>query len=75
MYPVNTKENEDIFDKYLRKICETNICPIGRLGLFKYLDMDKAVMHAFEMAPLVVKYQKLTPDERFNRIQEIVKKY
>lgn len=75
MYPVNTKENDAIFDQYLKEICATNICPLGRLGLFKYLDMDKAVLHAFEMLPVVVEYLSLNPEARYQKIKEIIKRF
>ena len=75
MYPVNTKKNDDIFDKYLKKICATNICPLGRRGLFKYLDMDKAVLHAFEMFPVIAEYLTLSPEDRYEKIKEIIKRF
>ena len=75
MYPVNTKETDHIFDQYLKEICETAICPLGRLGLFKYLDMDKAVLHAFEMFPVVIEYLSLTPEARYQKIKEIIKRF
>ncbi len=75
MYPINTKENDIPFDKYLKEICKTNICPIGRLGLFKYLDMDKAVAVAFDMVSVVENYLNFNPDERLRKIKEIISKY
>lgn len=75
MYPVNTNENNVVFDKYLKDICETNICPLGRLGLFKYLDMDKAVLHAFEMLPVIIEYSTISPQARYRRIKEVIKRF
>ncbi|MFX1295157.1 MAG: UDP-galactopyranose mutase [Promethearchaeota archaeon] len=76
IYPISTEENEKLCNKYLKAICHTkNICPIGRLGLYKYLDMDKAIEVAFNMVLLIEKYLKLTPMERFLKIKEIRDRY
>jgi UDP-galactopyranose mutase len=73
MYPVKTQKNDGVFDRYLREICRSrNICPIGRLGLFKYLDMDKAVEMAFAMVPIVERYPLMPADERYKRIKRLV---
>lgn len=76
MYPVNTVQNDKLFNRYLLEICKSeNICPLGRLGLFKYLDMDKAVEVAFDMVDIVEKYINLSSRERYQKIQEIRKRY
>jgi UDP-galactopyranose mutase len=76
MYPINTRENDALFDRYLEAICGTdNICPLGRLGLFKYLDMDKAVEVAFDMVDVVETYRTMTVDERYSQIREIRRRY
>lgn len=75
MYPVITREQQEKFMRYLEEICQTNICPIGRLGLFKYLDMDKAIMVAFDMLPVILKYHALAPAERLNAISNVIRKY
>jgi len=37
MYPINTKENDALFDEYLLETCQKpNTCPMGRLGLYRY---------------------------------------
>jgi UDP-galactopyranose mutase len=73
MYPVATRENVKVFDRYLRAICRSgNICPLGRLGLFKYLDMDKAVEMAMAMVPIVEKYPRLSAVERYREIRRLV---
>lgn len=72
MYPVSTEKSEAIFNQYLKRICQTTkICPLGRLGLFKYLDMDKAVEVAFEMVDIVENYLNLNPEEKYKQIMEI----
>jgi len=72
MYPVNTTRYNAMFDQYLRDICRsTNLCPAGRLGLYKYLDMDKAVECSALLVPLVEKYPSLSPQARYDRITAI----
>ena len=49
-YPVINKKNTDLYEKYLSKAKETkNLYLIGRLGLYKYLNMDTAVEKIFEL--------------------------
>lgn len=72
MYPVNTIENNMLFDRFLREICTTNIVPAGRLGLFKYIDMDKAVNMAFEISSLVDSYTNLNFEERYLKIKTLI---
>ncbi len=74
MYPINTKVNNDIFDKYLREITQMkNICPI--LSLYLYLDMDKAIALSFDMLPLIETYLKLSSTEKYQRIKKIRENY
>ena len=73
MYPVNTENNNSLFDKYLKEICKTNICPIGRLGLFKYLNMDTAVEIAFAMLSVIESYSNLNAEEKYKMIIKIIK--
>lgn len=76
MYPINTDANNQNFDKYLREICDTkNVCPLGRLGLFKYLDMDKAVEVAFDMVEVVENFRDMTPPDRYDKITAIRERY
>ncbi len=48
-YPVNDQENQALYGKYkeLSKN-DKNVIFGGRLGLYKYLDMDKVIEQAFE---------------------------
>lgn len=72
MYPVNTEQHDTVFARYLRDICGSkNICPLGRLGLYKYLDMDKAMECSMALLPLVEAYTRLTPSERYRHITRI----
>lgn len=50
-YPVNDKENNELFNKYKRMAsCEQKVIFGGRLGEYKYYDMDKVIESAIEMA-------------------------
>jgi len=69
MYPVQTPASEEQFACYLDLACRSrNLCPLGRLGLFKYLDMDAAVALAFRMVPLIEAYRDLDPAERCRQL-------
>jgi len=50
-YPVNTEKNNSVYQKY-RILAESNNRVIfgGRLGLYKYLDMDKVIAEAIKAA-------------------------
>lgn len=50
-YPVNNDKNNALFEKYRDlSLQEENILFGGRLGQYKYYDMDKVVAEALEMA-------------------------
>lgn len=50
-YPINKPENKELYQKYCNKLKEIapNVILIGRLGLYQYLDMDKAIAKSFEI--------------------------
>ena len=50
-YPVNTEKNNSVYEKY-RTLAESNKRVIfgGRLGLYRYLDMDKVIAEALKAA-------------------------
>lgn len=74
MYPINTKNNNNLFRKYLKLACENDkTVPIGRLGLYKYLDMDKAILLSIKMKSLVLKWKSLQPDDRYKQISNLLK--
>lgn len=75
MYPVRSRKNSQAFDKYLHLICKTHICPIGRLGLFSYLNMDQVVELSFSILSIINKYPVLTPQQRYDKIKNAIKKY
>lgn len=49
-YPVHTKKGLEAFSDLLDEVCRTNIIPIGRLGSFRYLDMDQAIFTAMKIS-------------------------
>ncbi len=49
-YPIPKEENSILYNKYLEKAKELkNIYFLGRLGDYKYYDMDKAILRAIEL--------------------------
>lgn len=74
MYPIYTKKNNKLFYKYLFEICcNNNIIPAGRLGLYKYLNMDQAIHLSMKMLNFVYDWQKLDPIKRFKNIRMLIK--
>ena len=50
-YPVNDEKNQALYKKYAEKAAnETNVIFGGRLGEYKYYDMDKVIQAAMEQA-------------------------
>ena len=65
MYPVYTFQNKELFNKYLTHLVEVkNLISVGRLGLFRYYDMDEAVEWCLDNIDTVENYLSLTPAER-----------
>jgi len=49
-YPVNTIENDRLYQQYKElSLQESNVFLGGRLGEYKYLDMDKTIESAISM--------------------------
>lgn len=49
-YPVNTTKNQNLYKEYLNLATkETNVIFGGRLGEYKYLDMDSSINQAFKL--------------------------
>lgn len=50
-YPIRNKKSNELYEKYAKETMSIypNMYPMGRLGLFKYLDMDKAIEASFEI--------------------------
>lgn len=50
-YPINDEKNNDLYEKYVEKLSNhPNIIMGGRLGLYKYLDMDTTIAMALKVA-------------------------
>ncbi|MBU1912658.1 MAG: NAD(P)-binding protein [Candidatus Omnitrophica bacterium] len=65
MYPIYTSQNKKLFNKYLTHlIMVKNLISVGRLGLFRYYDMDKTVEWCLDNIDMVENYPSLTPAER-----------
>ena len=49
-YPVNDTKNLDLYAKYVKAAkAETNVIFGGRLGEYKYYDMDKVIASALSL--------------------------
>lgn len=48
-YPVNDNKNIELYNEYLKLDKPKNLFFGGRLGLYKYFDMDKVILSAFEL--------------------------
>lgn len=49
-YPIPNKKNSSLYEKYNQKALELkNVYFLGRLGDYKYYDMDKAIARAIEL--------------------------
>ena len=48
-YPVETRENLEKYQQYRKLLTGSGIIPIGRLGAYKYWDMDKAIKNSLDV--------------------------
>jgi UDP-galactopyranose mutase len=74
MYPISMPVNEDLFQLYLEQICTVNVCPIGRLGLYKYFDMDEAILCVMEMISVIEEFPFLDKEARVAKINNVRQK-
>ncbi|MFX0007305.1 MAG: UDP-galactopyranose mutase [Promethearchaeota archaeon] len=73
LYPIYTKRNLKLFNQYLVEACKSeNFVPIGRLGLYKYLEMGQAISLVMNMIPLIEKWKILTPEARYHGIKNLL---
>ena len=50
-YPINTKENSEVFDKYRKELSNhKDVLVGGRLGNYQYYDMDDTIIAAMKLA-------------------------
>jgi len=73
LYPLYTKRNIELFDEYLSEVCKSDkLIPIGRLGLYKYLEMGQAIALAMNMVNIVEKWKDLTSNKRYHEIKKLL---
>ncbi|MFW9818172.1 MAG: UDP-galactopyranose mutase [Candidatus Thorarchaeota archaeon] len=73
LYPIYTKKNLELFNQYLFEACKSEkIIPIGRLGLYKYLEMGQAISLAMNMIPMIEKWKKLSAQDRYREIKNLL---
>lgn len=73
LYPIYTKKNIELFNRYLTEACKSEkIIPIGRLGLYKYLEMGKSMSLLMNMIPLIEKWKIISPKERYLEIKKLL---
>ncbi|EAI3154471.1 UDP-galactopyranose mutase, partial [Campylobacter jejuni] len=54
-YPIPNDENQKLYEKYLKESAKLrNVHFLGRLGDYKYYDMDKAVERVLKVAKEVI---------------------
>lgn len=63
-YPINVAKYYNRFDSILNDCCDINLIPFGRLGSFRYLNMDAAVLTAMEVAVLAESWNELNKYQR-----------
>ena len=73
LYPIYTERNIELFDKYLIEACKSeNIIPVGRLGLYKYLEMGQAISLVMDMIPLIEKWKEMKPKARYLEFKRLL---
>ena len=59
-YPIQTDSNTNIYNKYVKKsLMDSSIIFGGRLGSYKYMDMDVTVLNAMELISKLGEYNGL----------------
>lgn len=72
MYPLHNSENKNVLNKYLLRLIEVkNLVSAGRLGLFRYYDMDDAVRWCLENIEAIEQYITLDPQSRLQMLTRI----
>jgi UDP-galactopyranose mutase len=77
MYPVPTADSSRVYYEHLRWLVQTypNVIPAGRLGLYLYLDMDKAVMATRDLLQVANKWLSLSIEQKMEAIRTVREKY
>ena len=74
-YPVLTEQSVAKFGFVLGDCCGKNIIPFGRLGSFKYLNMDEAIHTSMQIVDLAETWNKRSPFERKEKWLDIYRRY
>ena len=53
-YPINNNKNNDLYNKYVNLTSRDNLFLCGRLGLYKYLNMDEVILEAFRLCKKLI---------------------
>lgn len=62
-YPVNSEKNNSLYKQYEQLACERDdVIFGGRLGLYRYLDMDEVIMLALNQSNKI--FERGTYDEK-----------
>ena len=73
LYPIYTKPNIELFDRYLIEACKSEkIMPVGRLGLYKYLEMGQAISLTMNMIPIIEQWKKMNPKKRYLELKNLL---
>ena len=74
-YPITTERNEVLFKRYLFELCKhyKNVITFGRLGLYKYLNMDECIELCLNNLDFIENYLKMIPIEKYNKYMELRK--
>ncbi len=63
-YPVNDMKNTELFNQYEKlALEEKNVLFGGRLGMYRYMDMDKVIEAALELAECELSYEGTKKEE------------
>jgi len=57
-YPINNAKNNEIYKKYQYRVEDKKYIFGGRLGLYKYLDMDQTIERSLELFQNIMKDEK-----------------
>ncbi|MFX1502708.1 MAG: UDP-galactopyranose mutase, partial [Promethearchaeota archaeon] len=73
LYPIYNKRNIELFDQYLIEACRSEkVIPVGRLGLYKYMEMSQAISLAMNMIPLIETWKEISPKKRYFKIRNLL---
>ena len=67
-YPINDEKNDELYNKYVELLKEEmpNVMLGGRLGKYKYFDMDDAIKEAINDANIIIQTDKTKVNKNMN---------